>query len=231
MPATGTNNLSWEHLDQQDWRLWKAAVVFIFVLGISLLTFMFPMTFWFAEDLGIRAPQRAFFGFCLLLGLMSIYLLQRQNVIRALKRQVFIAQTEARQAQRRAQAELFLSLPGVGQFRDGLAMEYRRASSTQGNLAVVLFSAGASEAAELGRLTMLLRTALRRGETIARLTKSTIGLILPELAFADATSLAANLEDRIKSELPGLEVVSSVTAYPQQASSLLALEAPLRGSA
>ncbi len=231
MREAQTTNPSWEKLEQQDWRLWKTAVVFIFVLGLSLLTFIFPMTFWFAEDLGIHAPQRAFFGFCLLLGLMSVYLLQRQSVIRRLKRQVFAAQKEALEAERRSQAELFLSLPGVGQFRDGLAMEYRRASSSASHLAVVLFSAGAADAAQMGRLATLLRSALRRGETLARLSKSTIGLILPDLELADATSLAANLEERIRTELSAVEVISSVTAYPQQASSLLELETPLRGVA
>jgi len=225
------SDLTWEDVERQDWRLWKTAVIFIFILGLSLLTFMFPMTFWFAEDLGIHAPQRAFFGFCILLALMSVYLLQRQAVIRKLKRQVFEARNEAREAERKAHTELFESLPGVGQFRDGLAMEYRRASSSTSNLAVVLLSASGSDAADMGRLASLLRSALRRGETLARLSKGSIGLVLPDLELADAMSLTANLEQRVRTELPGLEVLSSVTAFPQQAHSLLELETPLRGVA
>ncbi len=220
---------SWEDVERQDWRLWKTAIIFIFVLGLSLLTFMFPMVFWFAEDLGIRAPQRAFFGFCILLGLMSIYLMQRQSVIRRLKQQVFAARMEARESERRANIELFLSLPGVAQFRDGLAMEYRRASSSASSLAVALFSAGNCEPDDMGRLATIVRSALRRGETLARLEGRRIGVILPGMALADAISLAGNIEQRIAIELPGTEVLSTVTAYPQQSGSLLELEAPLRG--
>ena len=93
---------SWERLERLDWHLWMLAILLIFVLGISLLSFMFPSTFWFGEELPVQRPQRAFFGFCVLLALVLVYLLQRQATIRRLKRQLFRSQAETIAARREA---------------------------------------------------------------------------------------------------------------------------------
>ena len=83
--------LSWEALERQDWHLWILAVLLMFVLGVSLVSFMFPSAFWFREQLAMQAPQRAFLGFCVLLALVLVYMLQRQATVRRLKRQLFEA--------------------------------------------------------------------------------------------------------------------------------------------
>src|SRR3970040_1892497 len=93
---------SWEKLERLDCHLWMLAILLIFVLGVSLLSFMFPSTFWFGEELAVQRPQRAFFGFCVLLALVLVYLLQRQATIRRLKRQLFQSQTETIAARREA---------------------------------------------------------------------------------------------------------------------------------
>ena len=37
---------SWETADRLDWHLWVLAILLIFVLGVSLLGFMFSAAFW-----------------------------------------------------------------------------------------------------------------------------------------------------------------------------------------
>ena len=115
-------DLKWGTLERLDWHLWVLAILLIFVLGISLLTFMFPSVFWLGEQQSSPTSQRAFVGFSVLLALVLVYLLQRQATVRRLKRQLFEAQATAVAAERRAAIQSFQTLPGTGQFRDALAL-------------------------------------------------------------------------------------------------------------
>ncbi len=94
LSETQAQQISWATLDRLDWHLWLLASLLILVLGASLLSFMFPSAFWLERDLPVRAPQRAFIGFCVLLALVLVYLLQKQATVRQLKRALFEAQTD-----------------------------------------------------------------------------------------------------------------------------------------
>ena len=221
---------SWEELERQDWHLWILAVLLLFVLGLSLLSFMFPSVFWFGEELALRAPQRAFLGFGLLLGLVLVYMLQRQATIRGLKRQLFEAYVERAEAERSAAVQAFLTLPDVSQFRDALAMEYRRAATARAHVALLLLGLQDSSWEELGYTTNLLRHMLRHGEALFRLSDNTLGAILPNMQVAEAALFAKQVEGHIAAQMPGLKVATSVTAYPEQAASLTELERQMRDS-
>jgi diguanylate cyclase (GGDEF)-like protein len=55
------------------------------VLGIGILTFMFPVAFWERENI-LQAPERPFYGFSLLLALVLAYLISKQAQLREAKR-------------------------------------------------------------------------------------------------------------------------------------------------
>ena len=81
---------NWESLERQDWHLWILAVLLMFVLGVSLLSFMFPSVFWMGRETHLGAPERAFFGFCVLLALTQkgaaredAYAMVQRNAMRA----------------------------------------------------------------------------------------------------------------------------------------------------
>ena len=76
---------SWASIDRRDWQLWLLSFLLIIVLGVGVLSFMFPVAFW---DRGgvLRAPDRAFYGFSLLLALTLAYLHQKESMLRDLKR-------------------------------------------------------------------------------------------------------------------------------------------------
>ena len=219
---------SWIELERQDWHLWTLAMLLMFVLGISLLSFMFPSAYWFGSELAVKAPNRAFIGFCVLLALSLVYLLQRQSAMRRLKRQLFEARQAVTDAELRADLEAFLALPGVNQFRDGLAMDYRRATVAGAQLAVVLFHARTPSRESMGHLTSAVRLMLRRGETIARISDTSLGVILPGMAVSDATSFAFRVEEHVNAQDPEIDLLPIVTGYPQEAASLSELERPLR---
>lgn len=226
LSGTQPPEMSWERLDRLDWHLWVLAVLLIFVLGASLLSFMFPSTFWLGEESAIPRPQRAFFGFCVLLALVLVYLLQRQATIRKLKRQLFQSQAEAIATRREAAIQSFQTLPGMSQFRDTLAMEFRRASTSDSSLAVVLLTVPNAAREGLGYISNALRSLLRQGESLYRLSDTGIAIILPGMELNKAASFATQAEGSIG--LPKGELEITVTAYPDQVESLAELEQRLR---
>lgn len=220
--------LSWQTVDHMDWQLWMLAVLLIATLGGGVLIFMFPSAFWAPEQLPMRAPERAFFGFSVLLGLSLIYLFQKHAKVRQLKRQLFQAQESLAQLERNTAIQMFETLPSVTQFRDTLAMEYRRASTSEMNLSVVLFTAPNTTLEKLGQITRLLRSMLRQGESLYRISNNGFGVILPGMPLSHAAAFAAQVEPLCS--MPKQEMVVRITAYPEDVSSLTELEGKLRRS-
>lgn len=220
-------DLTWEALEHQDWHLWLLAILLMFVLGISLLSFMFPTAFWFREELALKAPERAFFGFSVLLALVLVHMLQRQATVRRLRRQLFAAQAAVAAAQREVSIQAFLSLPGTDQFRDVLAMEYRRATTSGSHLGGVLFAAPNASLEALGRMVNFMRCMLRRGEGLYRISDKGVAVILPGMQLNDVAFFAAQTET--VGGIPKADLEVNFIAYPDEAASLAELEGRLRG--
>jgi GGDEF domain-containing protein len=219
---------NWEMLERQDWHLWILAVLLMFVLGISLLSFMFPSVFWLSRQAEMGTSERAFFGFCLLLALTLVYMLQRQAAVRRLKRSLYQAQVAASEAEQQVHLVSLTSLPEVNQFRDSLAMEYRRASHAGESLSVILLEPGDAAEDKLGRMARLLRMMLRPHETLFRVSPQRFGLILPLMRAADAEAFANQIVERVQRAMPQEQIHSTVLVYPEQAGSLTELEGRLR---
>jgi GGDEF domain-containing protein len=218
-------------LERQDWHLWVLAMLLMFVLGLSLLSFMFPTIFWFGEELPVRAPQRAFFGFAVLLALALVYMVQRQATVRRLRRRLYQAQLAVTAAERMADEQTFLFLPAIGQFRDSLAMEYLRASRSSSPLAVLLADVAGGTREGLGRISVLFRNMQRQGEAVFRVGDNSLAMILPGMPALAASAFATLVRDRIGEVAPGLEVRVSASAYPEQVASLAQLESAVRDAA
>lgn len=227
-PGQGLGQKNLEHLDRQDWQLWTLAVLMMFVLGVSLLSFMFPAAFWDAEQLAIRAPQRAFVGFCVLLSLALLYMLQKQARVRSLRRQLFAALTFAAEGEQRALWRAFQSLPTMRQFRDSLAMEFRRASAAEKHLAVILLEVSQNQSDAMGQTSATVRQMLRRCESLFRLADNSLAVILPESTLVEANALAAQAEANVHLSRPDLTFNTRVTAFPDEAQSYYDLEEKLR---
>jgi len=218
----------WEALDRQDWHLWLLAVLLMAVLGISLLSFMFPATFWFGQDLAVRAPGRAFVGFSVLLALALVYMLQRQGTVRRLKRSLYRAQAAIVEVERAASVQAFLSLPGVGQFRDLLAMEFLRVSRSHGHLATLLITVANASREDLGRISALLRDMLRHRESLFRIAEAAFGMILPDMTPENAVAFEGVIRSRAGSVASGLALSAEIAVYPEQVNSLAQFDGLLR---
>ena len=105
----------------------------------------------------MKAPQRAVLGFCVLLALVLVVHAQAAATVRRLRRQLFEAAAAVVETEREAATQAFLALPGMDQFRDAMAMEYRRASTSSAHLALVLLGRRDASREELGCIANLLR--------------------------------------------------------------------------
>jgi len=225
---SGSKQTSWEELERQDWHLWILATLLMLILGISLLSFMYPTVFWLSNDSAWQAQERAFFGFCVLLSLGIVYMLQRQATVRRLRRQLFEAKAAVEAVKIEATIEAFRTLPGTEPFRDMLAMQYRRASTSGSPLGGAVFVIPKASLEAMGRMVHLLRSMLRRGESLYRVSDKALGVILPNMPLSDVACLATQVEQL--SGIPGDEEEVRITSFPDDADSLAELERRLRGS-
>ena len=147
-------------------------------------------------------------------------------MFRRLKRQLLDARTAAAAAEQEAASQTFFALPGLDQFRDVLAMEYRRASTSNAPLAAALFAAPRESPQALGNMARFLQCILRHGESLYRISDNAVAVILPGMRWSEAASLAAQVESL--SGLSKEEIDVSITSYPEESSSLTELQERLR---
>src|SRR5262249_15542943 len=105
-------------------------------------------------------------------------------------------------------------------------MEYRRAATCKAPIAVVLLSVATASPEAMGRMSRLSQSMLRQGETLYRLSESTIAIVLPGSTLAGGQFLAGHMESLCGVAPRDIEI--RITAYPEDAANLMELEAILR---
>ena len=133
LPKEPSLEVSWAFIERRDWHLWLLSFLLIFVLGLGLLSFMFPGRFLGARG-DCPGPDRAFYGFSLLLILTLAYLFQKESKLRELKRQKW----EARLVHN-AFHDPLTDLPNRLLFLDRLGLCVSRARRNQDYLFAVLY--------------------------------------------------------------------------------------------
>jgi hypothetical protein len=102
-------------LDRRELYLWLLAVTVISILATGTALLMYPTVF--SDPLILSGPtlRKTFFGFSTLCLLLVGYFLDRQLMIRQLRKQLAEEQTRMMQIRREASAELLESPPGISQ--------------------------------------------------------------------------------------------------------------------
>ena len=220
-------NECWERLEVQDNRLWILTVALMFILGVSLLSFMFPAVFWFADERKFSAPVRAFVGFGILQLLSLIYIVQKQSSVRTLRTRLYEALSAASRNESAVLATAFLALPGNTQLKDSLSMEYRRAASSHETLSLILLDCPDAPAEFMGKIAKQLAPALGRKEALYRCSEHTLVAILPGVPLKNAESLGYLAKVLFEQISPSAGVRVVATAYPEKAESYSELKAAL----
>jgi len=211
---------SWASIDRRDWQLWLLSFLLIFVLGLGLLSFMFPVAFWDRGEV-LRAPDRAFYGFSLLLVLTLAYLHQKESKLRELKRK----QWEEKLVHT-AFHDALTDLPNRLLFLDRLGLCVTRARRRPEYLFAILYMdldrfkmindsmghvAGDQLLVQVGRR---LHSCLRATDTVSRLGGDEFAILMDEIKHpADVTRAVERVRSQFQLPftLDGREVYTSAS--------------------
>jgi GGDEF domain-containing protein len=195
------------NLDRRELQLWLLAVGTIAILAAGMALLMYPTVF--SNPVVVTGPtmRKAFFGFCGLSILLVAYLLDRNIVMRQLRKQLMEEQVRNLNLRQQASVDLLKTLPEFDHFRDRLPMEVRRAMSTGRPLSLVLvrlqaardFSGPSEIWTAFGDAAKSMIRRLRREDSIYRFSPEVFGIILPganaDSAYRVADRLAEGLSD------------------------------------
>ena len=211
---------SWASIDRRDWHLWLLSFLLIFVLGVGILSFMLPTAFW--ERGGVlQAPDRAFYGFSLLLILTLAYLHQKESKLRELRRK----QWEAKLVHT-AFHDPLTDLPNRLLFLDRLGLCVSRTKRHQNYLFAVLYI-------DLDRFKMIndgmghvvgdhllvqvgrrLQSCLRVTDTVSRIGGDEFAVLMDDIKhFSDVTRAVERIRDQLllPLKLDGHEVFTTAS--------------------
>jgi GGDEF domain-containing protein len=190
-------------LERRDWQLWALAMVCIFILTMGMALLMYPTVLAGAEGPAGVILRRSFLGFCILCLLLEVYLLDRQLVIRQLRKRLREEQEQKARILAEAGADLLGSLPGFAHFQDRLTMEFRRAANIQAPLSLLMVSVkhsrDASDPSERavaeGDAAKVLIRKLRGEDSIYLFHPGVFAIVLPGVRGTDANRVAERLHE------------------------------------
>jgi GGDEF domain-containing protein len=226
-------------LERREMHLILFACLAIIVLAAGLALFMYPVVFSQTGVAHSRPMSIAFFGFCVLSILLSLYLLDRQVTIGRLRQQIAEERRKSSEALKQASAELLETLPNFSSFQDQLSMEYRRDAAAKQSLSVLVittrvhhaFSEPSASMSILGDAAKAISRKLREQDSVYLLAYGHFGVILPGLDKFAAQRVCARLVEGL-TDAAGVSNrfscnVDAIT-YPEQVSSAHDLELTVR---
>jgi GGDEF domain-containing protein len=229
-----------ENLERREFQLNLFAASAIAILAAGLVLLMYPAVFASRDGSTSRAPQIAFYGFCILSCLLVAYIVDCQLTIHRLRTQIAQERVRATEALRRASADVLSAMPNVSTFDDRLTMEFRRAATAELRLSVMvisitlngLFTEPDLAMSALGDAASAVSRKLREQDSIFVLRRTFFGVILPGLGQASIQQVCGRISEGL-SDVSGasnrfsfkIETVS----YPEQTSSAYDLELAVNG--
>jgi GGDEF domain-containing protein len=225
-----------EKLDRRHWQLSMLSLGLIVVLAAGVALLMYPAVFGGTTTAAAgRIPRTLFFGFCGLCVLIVAYLLERQYVVRNLRKDLVEQKAQITRLRQEASADLLETLPGFGHFQDRLTMGFRRAVQTGEPLSLVLVRLKLSHTVDgPNAISTVLRDAarvlihkLRTDDSLYLLSSDVFGVVLPNTCRADMNQVV----DRVTEGLTdasgtgnGFSFDIQVVNYPEQASTAYEME-------
>ena len=227
-------------LERREFQLSLFACLAIVVLAGGLALLMYPAVFSTRESSSTRAPQIAFYGFCILSSLLVAYIVDRQITIHRLRRQMVLDRKKASEALRQASADLLSTMPTFNTFEDRLTMEFRRAAAADLKLSVLVvsiklhaaFSEPSLGMSALGDAAKAISRKLREEDSIFILRSAYFGVILPGVGQADAKRFSARIAEGLSDAAGASDRFSfkvEAISYPEQTTSAHDLELVVSG--
>jgi GGDEF domain-containing protein len=227
-------------LERREFQLSLFACLAIVVLAGGLALLMYPAVFSTRENSSTRAPQIAFYGFCILSSLLVAYIVDRQITIHRLRRQMALDRKKSTEALRQASADLLSTMPTFNTFEDRLTMEFRRAAAADLKLSVLVvsiklhaaFSEPSLGMSALGDAAKAISRKLREEDSIFILRSGYFGVILPGVGQAEAKRFSARIAEGLSDAAGASDRFSfkvEAISYPEQTTSAHDLELVVSG--
>lgn len=204
-----------------------SVTVGVLAVGTAVLMYPFVFTHQISNDLTLRT---AFFGFCALSVLLTLYLWDRQATIRRLRRQMAEDRRQMMETRRQASVELLKTMPDFSSFQDRLPMEFRRMATTSQKLSIVVItcrfppdhSSPSETSSALGDAAKVIARKLREQDSIYILAPACFGAVLPGVDAETAQRVCGRLSDGLADAAGAarrFQYELSVVNYPAHASS------------
>jgi len=182
-----------------------------------------------------RTTKILFFSFCGLCLLLFGYLLDRQLVVRRLRREVSAAHRRYSELRVHASEDLLKALSGMSRFQDRLLMEYKRSANSGEPLSVLVIRLKTAEGIEdpedvtaaMGDAVMAISRKIRSEDSLYNFLGGAFGIILHGKSSQDARLVAARLSDGLSDAAGAAKRFTSevkVINYPDNVGSAYELE-------
>ena len=216
-------------LDRRDGQLSMLSLGIIVVLGLGLALLMYPAVFGSNAGAAGHTTRTLFFGFCALCVLAVAYLINRQQVVQRLRRNLLEQRTEIMHLRQEASTDLLETLAGFSHFQDQLTMGFRRAAQASEPLSLILVRLkhspmfdGPSEASvALGDAARVLVRKLPADGSLYHLSGSTFAMLLPNTNGEKMNHLASRVGEGLSDASGAINRFTFETQtvnYPEQAS-------------
>ena len=223
------NRVEADNLEHSEMQLSIFVAVTVTVMAVGMVVLMYPVVFSHQTP-GDRTLRTAFWGFCALCVLLTIYLWERHATIRRLRRQMAEGRRQIVENRRQASVELLKTMPNYGSFQDRLPMEFRRMATTTQKLSIVVITikfpaehASPSETASaLGDAAKVIGRKMREQDSIYILAPACFGAVLPGVDLSSAERVCARLNEGLADAAGAshrFQFDLKVVNYPAHASS------------
>lgn len=217
--------------------VFSLSVIGVLVAGVAIL--MYPTISSHPIVFSERTAKIFFFGFCGLSLLLLGYLIDRQIVVRRLRREILQAQARYSELHRQAGRDLLNTLSGLNHFQDRLVMEFKRAVNCRDTLSVMVIrltaTANLTSAAEttgaLGDAVKALSRKLRREDSLYHFSSAIFGIILPGVTVPEARIVANRLAEGLSDAAGVMDRFThdvKIFNYPQHVATASELEGAVR---
>jgi GGDEF domain-containing protein len=240
-----------DNLERRELQLSIFVAVTVSVLAVGMVVLMYPLVFSHQVPAD-RTTRIAFWGFCALCILLTVYLWDRHATIRRLRREMAEGRRQIAETRRQASVELLKTMPNFDSFQDRLPMEFRRTATTTQKLSIVVItikfppehSSPSETASALGDAAKVIARKMREQDSIYILAPACFGAVLPGVDLSTAERVCARLTEgladaaganhRFHCELKVVnypEHASSATELQQAVSALALVDEPVAGMA
>src|SRR5260370_14256621 len=131
-----SNRVEPDNLEHHEFQLSIFVAITVVVMAVGMAVVMSPVVFSHQTP-GDRTMRTAFWGFCALCVLLTIYLWDRHATIRRLRRDMAEGRRQIAETRRQASVELLKSMPNFGSFQYRLPLEFRPMATTTQKLPIV----------------------------------------------------------------------------------------------